>query len=171
MDELLFCNYFDRIIGQPIDYIGRVIDLLNIGIGDRMEVLDRKGRLVKKSTFSLHVQSTWRIVNPEKNEILLAYSDFYSPREGIEDGENFKWDVKGNNLFDEKTENYLKTTEPIYIQNYKINRWYDLFLVLSNGDRLEVFVDVSDDSECWRIFKSECEEPHLVITGQGIVLN
>ncbi len=64
MDELLFCDYFDRIVGQPIDYIGRVIDLLNIGIGDSMEVLDRKGRTVKKSTYSLHIQSAWRIVNP-----------------------------------------------------------------------------------------------------------
>ncbi|MDE5825325.1 MAG: hypothetical protein K2H91_11685 [Lachnospiraceae bacterium] len=48
MDELLFCDYFDRIVGQPIDYIGRVMDLLNIGIGDSVEVLDRKGRTVKK---------------------------------------------------------------------------------------------------------------------------
>jgi len=170
MNELLLCDYFDKIVGQPIEYIGRVIDLLNIGIGDSVEVLDRKGRPAKKSTFSLHIQSTWRIVNPKRKEILLAYSDFYSPREGIADDENFNWDVKGNNLFDVKAENYLRTTEPIYIQSYKVNTWGDLLLVFSNGDRLEVFVDVTDDSECWRIFKSECEEPHLVLTGQGIVL-
>ena len=170
MDELLFCDYLDRIVGQPIDYIGRVIDLLNIGIGDSMEVLDRNGRTVKKSTYSLHIQSAWRIVNPRRKEILLVYSDIYSPREGIEDDQNFNWRVKGDKLFDQKTENYLKKTAPIYIESYEVNIWGDLLLVFSNGDRLEVFVDVSDDSECWRIFKSECEEPHLVLTGHGIVL-
>lgn len=171
MDELIFCDYFDRIIGQPIDYIGRVIDLLNIGIGDSLEVLDRKGRKVKKSTYSLHIQSTWRIVNSKRKEIVLVSSDFYSPRMGIEDDENFNWDVIGNNLFDEKVENYLITQKPIYIQSYKINIWGDLLLIFSNGDRLEVFVDVSDNSECWRIFKSESEESHLVLTGQGLELH
>ena len=105
MDELLFCDYFDRIVGQPIDYIGRVIDLLNIGIGDSMEVLDRKGRTVKKSTYSLHIQSAWRIVNSRRKEILLVYSDFYSPREGIEDDQNFNWRIKGNKIYDQTSEN------------------------------------------------------------------
>lgn len=170
MDKLLFCHYFDRIVGLPIDYIGRVIDLLNIGIGDSMEVLDRNGRTVKKSTYSLHIQSAWRIVNPKRKEILLVYSDIYSPREGIEDDQNFNCSVKENNLFDQKIENYLNKTGPIYIDSYKVNIWGDLLLIFSNGDRLEVFVDVSDDSECWRIFKSECDEPHSVLTGHGIVV-
>lgn len=101
---------------------------------------------------------------------MLAYSDFYSPREGKENDENFDWRIKGNNLFDQKTENYLKTMDPIYIESYEVNRWGDLLLAFSNSDRLEVFVDVSDDSECWRIFQSGYEEPHLVLTGHGIVL-
>ena len=79
MDELLFCDYFDRIVGQPIDYIGRVMDLLNIGIGDSVEVLDRKGRIVKKSAYSLHIQSTWRIVNSKRN-IVSVFRFLFSKR-------------------------------------------------------------------------------------------
>lgn len=40
--------------------------------------------------------------NYKQKEILLASSDFYVPNSTITDETNFEWDIKGNNLLDEK---------------------------------------------------------------------
>lgn len=116
----------------------------------------------------MHVQSTWRIVDNEKQEIILASSDFYSPYDETKSYEDFDWDVIGNNLFDRKAPLWLQKVMPVSIEEYKINRWGDLLLILSNGERIEIYVDASDDTECWRMFDGNCEKEHLVMTGSGL---
>lgn len=146
-------SYLEQLVGKKVCDIGRASNMLWI-VFDEM--------------ISLHVQTMWRIVNKEEQEILLAYSDFYSPNSKLLEKKDFKWDVQGNNLFDEKAGNWLKTVETVSVNEYKINRWGDLLLVFSNGERLEIFVDASDDTECWRLFKHDSDEAHLVVTGFGV---
>jgi len=141
--------------------------MLWIGMGELFETVNFKGETVKKSTMALHVQATWRIVNKPKKEIRLASSDFYSPNSATVWSEDFDWDVQGNNLFDEKARLWLTRERPIYIKEYKINRWGDLLLILSNDDCLEIYVAASDDTECWRMLKYCSDEEHLVVTGLG----
>lgn len=168
MNGISINQYLEQLISQPVGTIGRASNMLWLGIGEEIRVLDRKGSGIKKNTFMLHVQSAWRIVNKEDHEIRLASSDFYSPSEKTSFEKEFDWEPIGNSLFDEKSQDWLKTVNGIYIKEYKINRWGDLLLIFSNGERLEIFVISSDNTESWRILKAGDEEPHLVATGLGV---
>ena len=139
-----------------------------IGIGKNVMTVDRKGREKEKTEYALHIQSPWRIINKKKEEIVIASSDMYSPRTGMDYSEDFDWEPQGNNLFDEKSQNWLKGEMPVYINKYKINRWRDLTLFFSNDERLQVFDVASDDTESWRLLMLGSEEPHLVVSGMGI---
>lgn len=96
---------------------------------------------------------------------MLASSDFYSPNSVTSVKDDFDWEKQGSNLFDEKSRKWLCEGSHIVIKEYKINRWEDLLIVFSNNDRLEIFVDSSDDTECWRLLKCCNDEEHLVVTG------
>lgn len=39
------------------------------------------------------------------------------------------------------------------------------------GDKLHVFVDASDNTECWRVFAMTDQSPHLLVTGLGYSVN
>lgn len=168
MEELVVYQYLDRIIGKPICAIGRVSNMLWIGIGEKIKVVNQKGREVEKSMYALHIQCQWRIINRAKKEILLASSDIYSPRTDMDSQNDFDWDSQGNNLFDEKSQRWLKEKKPIYIKKYKIDQWGDLVLFFSNGERLQTFNSASDDTECWRLFMPKSDELHLVVSGLKI---
>ena len=86
----------------------------------------------------------------------------------MENCSNFNWEPQGNNLFDEKSQNWLIRESPIYIKKYKINIWGDLFLTFTNNDRLEIFITSTEEIEGWRIFECGKEKPHLVARGLGI---
>lgn len=128
MDKTAICEYLDRIIGEPVSCIGRVTNMVWIGIGKNVMTVNRKGRETEKTEYALHIQSAWRIINKKKEEIVMTSSDMYSPRTGMGYSENFDWEPQGNNLFDEKSQNWQKREIPIYIKKYKINRWGDLTL-------------------------------------------
>lgn len=168
MTETKSSQYLNRVLNKQIRVMGRASNMLWIGIGEKVMSANRRGEEVEKSEFALHVQSTWRIINTEKKEILLASSDFYSPREETISNKNFEWDIQGNNLFDKKAPVWLQKVKPVFIEQYKLNRWGDLLLVLSNGERIEIYVDASDNTECWRMLDSNNKNEHLVMTGLGM---
>ena len=153
-------QFLDNLVMLPVRVIGRSSNMLWIGIGEKVKLLDVEGKEREVSTYALHIQCRWRIVNKEKREILLAASDFYSPKEDIEDYSNFDWEPQGNNLFDEKSQNWL-------IRERKCI-WGDLFLTFTNNDRLEIFITSTEEIEGWRIFECGKEKPHLVARGLGI---
>lgn len=167
MDEDIY-HYLDQLLNKQISSIGRASNMCWIGIGEAIKIINRRGECVERCDFSLHIQSSWRIVNREKKEILLASSDFYSPSDINKFYQKFEWDIPGNNLFDKKSSTWLQNETPIYIREYQLNRWGDLLLILSNEDRIEIYVDASDNTECWRLFERNQEKKHLVMTGLGV---
>ena len=44
----------------------------------------------------------------------------------------------------------------------------DLKIDFSNGYVLEIFIDTSEEEECWRILKMESDEKHYVVYGKGV---
>ena len=108
MDKTAICEYLDRIIGEPVSCIGRVSNMVWIGIGKNVMTVDRKGREKEKTEYALHIQSPWRIINKKKEEIVMASSDMYSPRTGMDYSEDFDWEPQGNNLFDEKSQQMMR---------------------------------------------------------------
>ena len=168
MDTTKIYQCLDRLIMQPVRVIGRASNMLWIGIGEKVEKLNYKGEKREISTYSIHVQCMWRMINKERMEILFASSDYYSPSKKADKCSCFDWEPQGNNLFDEKSKKWLMQESPIYIREYKINIWGDLLLVFTNNDRLEIFISSSNETEGWRILEAEEDKPHLVATGLGM---
>lgn len=164
-------KYINRIITQPVNYIGRTSNMLRIEIGENCERFSRLlGKNVITSTYTLHIQAAWRIENEEKKEIVIASYDMYSPRTGVEYSVDFDWEPQGNNLFDEKSQKWMQRNNSIFIKDCKINVYGDLLLIFSNNERLRVFVKSSNETESWRMFSVSEQEPHLVASGLGYSL-
>lgn len=166
MKEKDIHDTLNHLLNEKISYITRAVNMLCLGSGDCITILDTKGNMVEKSVMSLHIQSEWRITNRKKKEILLASSDFYVPNSTITDETNFEWDIKGNNLFDEKSQIWLNERTDLFIKAYNINSYGDLQLTFSNDEQLTTFTDASNASEAWRFFRIS-DEKHLVFTGFG----
>lgn len=172
MDEPTMDEYLDMIVSQPIRTIERAGTMLCLGIGEKITVIDMTGKKVEKSTYALHIQSVWKIVNRERKQILFASSDCFEPSKKISsqpdfDWEKFEWDHQGNNLLDEKSQIWLQEAMPVYVEDYKTNMCGDLKLYLSNDDILEVFVNTSTYTKSWILFKENDDSPQLVVTGVG----
>ena len=58
------------------------------------------------------------------------------------------------NLFDIKSKQWIEGLNDLRIVDIKINFNSDLFIMFSNNNILETFTEWSNNSECWRIFKS-----------------
>ncbi|WP_405288857.1 hypothetical protein [Methanobrevibacter sp.] len=161
MDENIE-KYLRMLKKQRVAAIGRAADMLWI-------IFEDTNAACSARTISLHVQSSWRITNTEKKSIIVASLDMYFPKSSEEYTDDFEWDIQGNNLFDEKSANWLENAGDIFIDEVQMDLWGDLRLSFSNGDQMEVFVDVSDETECWRIFrKDDLNLRHMVMTGEGV---
>lgn len=168
MSRINIYQYLDKLLNQPLCAIGRASNMLWLGIGKKIKILNLKGKQVEKSEISLHVQSMWRIIDTEKKEILLASSDFYSPRDNNTLYKDFVWDIQGRNLFDKKAPEWMEKANPVFIIDYQINSLGDLVLILSNNNRIEIYVNSSDDTESWRMLDNDYNKEHLVMTGKGV---
>ncbi len=103
--------------------------------------------------------------NYKQKEILLASSDFYVPNSTITDETNFEWDIKGNNLLDEKLKIWFNGS-PLYVKECKISVWGNLLIRFSNNHFLEIFVDTSDYVKCWILSDFQKKE-EWIVTGLG----
>ncbi|MBE6870646.1 MAG: hypothetical protein E7491_01695 [Ruminococcaceae bacterium] len=161
------------IIGKPLTWIGRAIDMGTIGFGEKHETIDYKGQKVMKAEYALHLQTPWRIVDEKTSEIIVASYDMYVPRsdsEYTEYSEEFDWDIQGNNLYDEICEKLRK--EEVYVEKVFLSKQNDIKIWFSNQTVLETFTNHSDNKgETWRFFKI-CDEderiPHMVAYGTVI---
>ena len=83
--------------------------------------------------------------------------------------DNFQYDEKGNNQFDWIVEHRIA---PYYsefvVKGVTVNKFGDVKISFHNDYVLELMVDSSLDSECWRFFSPGDEDSHLVILGTGI---
>ena len=161
-----------RLIGQLVHSIGRAANMLDLHFGEDVIVPDRISKEKHVGTYSLHGQCPWRIINLEKRKVLLGSLDFYAPstrRLAAEDFDcnHFDWDVQGENLFDEKAQEWFAGLEHVTVVAARMNRFGDARIDLSNGDRIEIFVTATDDGECWRLFLSAKSTTQLVIYGDA----
>lgn len=163
--------YLEKLQGESLVSIGRASNMLWLGFGEFVSTKNYKGEEVTKSALSLHVQCSWRVTNIENKQILFASSDIYEPKSTINWSEDFKWDVQGNTLFDEKSQKWFLENDMKKVKEWRMNRWGDLLLKLTNGDAIEIFVDSSSSQECWRLFEHENVNEDFIITGQGAIFD
>lgn len=125
--------------------------------------------VINGNEFALHIQSSFRITRNES--ILCANLDMYEPKAETLNNpsfnyEDFKWDIQGNNYFDEwilKSGNELQNER---VKNIKISNLGNLVITFENDITLEVFNN-SSVSECWRFFKLHSKN-HIVVLGNEL---
>lgn len=122
--------------------------------------------------FFLRPQTAFRIRTD--NEILIANLDMFEPTEALEnspsfDWETFDWDTQGFNQYDEWATQYNKDKENhVIVKDVEVNDFGDLTITCNHGVIIEVFINATDDKECWRFFERQSKDDHLVVTGQGV---
>ena len=165
-------EYVKLMNGQPLSYVMRACDMGDLGFGEeRMYIIN--GRERETTSLALHLSCPFRLVS-QTGEIVFTAYDMYLSYDG-ERMEGMSWDVRGINLYDKKTKEWMQKNPSLFVKDIKMNNRGDLRIVLSNNDRLEVFVNNSTDEECWRFFEMSSDEDdikgiarrHLVMTGTG----
>ncbi|NHC43059.1 hypothetical protein G6549_24490 [Bacillus sp. MM2020_1] len=158
-----------KLVGLKLQYAGRASNLFWLGFGDIVEII-RRGRTEETAEHALHIQCSWRISLGKK--IVVASRDFYSPSsEWDGDNEDFDWDIKGNNRFDERIKTFIKDNGQIKVLQIDSDEVGGLNVFLSGGYKLEVFPDSSEDdeqSEHWSFFNRKENSLHFIVTGNGI---
>jgi hypothetical protein len=142
-----------KLVGLKLQFVGRASNLFWMGLGDIVEII-RRGRTEETAEYALHIQCSWRI--SLGNKIVVASRDFYSPSsEWDGDIEDFDWDIKGNNRFDERIKTFIKDNGQIKVLQIDSDEVGGFNVFLSGDFKLEVFPDSSEDdeqSEHWRLF-------------------
>ncbi len=153
-NKVLEC--INRMKGANKIKIGRAADLIWIA----MKGIDGKDH-------ALHLQTFFRFCN--KEEVLITDMDKFQPTSLLADDENFDWDVIGNNLLDEWCEKFNRElSEDVRVESIEVNDFGDLKICFGHSVTLDVLVDTTSNSECWRFFVWHGKERHLVMTGRGI---
>ncbi len=160
------CSYkkmLDKLLSNKINYLGTAANMLCIGVGNAIDVIDWKGNLIKKSEFSVHVQCPWRIIHNSTNKVILSAYDIDASKDLADNLNNDE--IK--NTFQKKCKEWLDSGDKI-ITDYNINSLGDLKLILDNDEIIEIYVDTCGNFECWRAFKTNSNEKHLVMSGTGL---
>lgn len=117
--------------------------------------------------YVLDIQSAFRFVR-DKN-ILCSNLEIYSPkRQDLKnisfDYENFNWDVKGENYFDEWVATDGSVLINTVVNEVCVSCYGDLKIKFNNDIVLEIFNNSL--SECWRFFERNSQK-HLVVNGNN----
>lgn len=149
-------NNIRKLCNKNLEYISRASSMLCLGFGKRIVtnnyVMEEK---LEVCEYRLHIQCSWRVINDLKKQILFGNYDIFEPKQDDEYYENFNWDKKNNNLFDQKSESWIKYGKDILVTEIEVNELNDLRIYFSNGDVLETFIAGTNNNECWRFI--ECD--------------
>ena len=158
VDEL-----FQKILSKNTNLLGRTGTELWLGFGKIIDTVNQEGKPIKKSEYAINIQCSWRIKN-KQNHNIVAFYDIFQPNSSTEWSKDFDWNVKGNNLYDEKAKKWSIECDMRQVVSYEISSNLDLTITFSDGDVLEAFIDTSVDRECWRLFKNKSDN-HVVASG------
>lgn len=165
--------------GKKLGYFMRAGSMGDLGFGELIEkntrAFDENKKIVTKTVlipkYTLHIECGFRLVCG--NEIIVARGDMYQPSNQMLANpdflyDEFNWDVKGNNRFDEITRKYFTDGNMEFnVKKIVVNKFGDLKIYFDNHFLLEVSSDISGNEECYRFFEQKSDY-HLVVTGIGI---
>ncbi len=169
------------LIDKPLQSVSRAGGSILIHFGELIDKEVRKKNqnsegFVKKTIsigkLALHIECNSRFICGDS--VFLGKYDMYQPSSEVEkkldfDWNNFDWDVKGKNKFDEITSSLFDDTSVKFIvKKIEINKLGDIKIHLTNNFVLEIIIDTSLDIECWRFFELNTDN-HLVVGGRGII--
>ncbi len=141
-------KYIDDLVDMKVIKIYRFLDMLCIQFSNGID------------KYALHIQSSWKIVDTNRKIIIAAHIDVFS--------EISQPDEKKETIFDKKMYEQRPIIENLKVIACNMNSVGDLKIDFSNGYVLEIFIDTSQEEECWRILKMESDEKHYVVYGKGV---
>jgi hypothetical protein len=157
------------LVGAPWVVSRRAADMQVFQFGRVMTVHDRRGAEREVGEYALHVQCAWRILGPKG--IFVGSRDVYTPASSYKGNlDQHEWDRPGANRRDELVAELLQehAISPLVVERIRGSGVGDLRIVFSDGYRLEVFPDSSNDAEQWRFFPTSGGREHLVATGARV---
>ena len=127
----------------------------------------RFGNTKEVGEYALHVQCAWRIVCGD--DIIVGSRDLYYPAdESAEPSDDFDWDHERTRR-DRRIEALFANARSFVGRRVDVGNAGALRIDLGDGYVLEVFPQDSLAGEHWRLFRPYRDEPHVVVTGAGIV--
>ena len=86
------------------------------------------------------------------------------------DEESFDWDNPGVNKFDEWNDTYSSMLKKLVVKEVNFNLFGDLTICFQNDVFLEVYLEVTNDEECWRFFEKEADDRgDIIVLGNTII--
>lgn len=158
------------LIGEPLSACWRVANMQVFEFGPMHEMLNRKGKKVNGSDLRLHVQCRWRIVDGK--HILFGCDDLLKPANAEIPIDEFDWD-KDDACLDVAQRNWFleHRDAPLQVVSAMGDNYGGCRIQLQDRVSLELFPcdsDRSESSEHWRMFHSDPNKSHFVITGNGV---
>lgn len=147
--------------------IGTKISDINRNHGDIwIDFADEHGKC-----YILLMQTLFRLCDNEK--ILITDTDKYKNFESESNNDLFEWDVHGANIFDKwVASNKNDLLNSLTVQKVKITEFGDLVIIFDKSITLTVFLEVTNDTECWRFFENGNDEKYdLIVLGNCINVN
>ncbi|MCI8691650.1 MAG: hypothetical protein HFH91_02715 [Lachnospiraceae bacterium] len=155
-------NKLQAIIGARVAEVCRNHGDIWIDFMDELEV-----------HYILLMQTLFRFYDNEK--ILITDTDKYRPSYGelknpVFDEESFDWDNPGVNKFDEWNDTYSSMLKKLVVKEVNFNLFGDLTICFQNDVFLEVYLEVTNDEECWRFFEKEADDRgDIIVLGNTII--
>lgn len=139
-------RYIDKLVNMQVVGMGRIKNTFCIRFSN------------DKESYVLQVQAAWRIKEKNTKTIAVAQMDEFMQSE-----EN-----KEITIFGIKIKNLKNKIENNLVTSCSMNDYGDLKIDIGNNYILEIFIDTSEEEECWRILKMESDEKHYVVYGKGV---
>ena len=150
------------LLGQPLIDLGRASNLLWLNFGEKVLILDRNNCERIHYKYGINIQCSWRITTEDR--IVVASRDIYLPRTGLKNDENFDWEQKGNNKFDERIDEFKKEFKSnLVISRLSADQFGGLKIYFDSDINLEIFPDDSFQEEFWRFMVYEGKSKHFVV--------
>ena len=155
------------LIGMPLSAIGRACTLEWFIFGTPREITDHSQQTKIVEEYALHIQCSWRIT--DSKSVVVGSQDRYIPSgDPDQEVDDFEWDVKGANRCDERVAQLLNNEKSLIVTEIEVGSVGSFRLTLNDEYVLEVFPNNSLDDEYWRLFESDAESEHFVVTGIGV---
>lgn len=151
-------NICKNIVGLKVSYFKRCSDIFCIEIGD---------------SYELQIKCAWKLLGEEGT--CVKRGDIYMPSEKLYSGEfdynkfdfdSFKWDIEGNNDFDDTclilNSEIKDKTEQWKVSKIDINKYGELFILFDEDSKLETFISTSDKIENWRLIDLKTGKNYIV---------
>jgi hypothetical protein len=154
--------------GRSLWTFRRTADLAVFQFGEKRQVKTFHGETVEVGEYALHVQCAWRLSQGDR--VITGNGDLYDPVviQSEKSDPNFDWKKQPTRVDKLMQSMFEHGTRQLVVQSVEVGVAANLRIQLERGFFLEIFPNYSAVDEYWRLLKPGKDEPHFVVTGNGI---